>query len=70
MNQVTQDYTNAQQPDRRPICERLAAEARYTNVDQIDSQAVQRWLEKSKTIQWDYQNIVKRKGKLERIGLS
>lgn len=128
MNQAIQDYNNAQQPDRRPICERLAseiytafpetenkiwhgapvwflsgnpivgydvlkasvrllfwsgqsfdepglkpegtfkaAEARFTNVDQIDSEAVQRWLKKSRTIQWDYKNIVKRKGKLERL---
>lgn len=128
MNQAIQDYNNAQQPDRRAICERLtseihkafpetenklwhgapvwflngnpivgydvlkdsvrllfwsgqsfdepslkpegtfkAAEARFTHVDQIDSEALQRWLEKSKTIQWDYKNIVKRKGKLERI---
>lgn len=44
-----------------------AAEARYTNVDQIDRKVLKRWLEKSKTIQWDYKNIVKRKGKLERL---
>ena len=41
-----------------------AAEARYNTVDQIDSVALQRWLEKSKTIQWDYKNIVKRRGEL------
>ena len=44
-----------------------AAEIRYTETTQIDSAAIQRWLEKSKTIQWDYKNIVKRKGKLERL---
>ena len=44
-----------------------AAEVRYTSVDQINKEDLKRWLEKSKTIQWDYKNIVKRKGVLERI---
>ena len=44
-----------------------AAEARYTSADQIDRKALKRWLSKSKKIQWDYKNIVKRKGKLRRL---
>lgn len=44
-----------------------AAEARYTNVEQVNKKDLKRWLEKSKKIQWDYKNIVKRKGKLERL---
>lgn len=44
-----------------------AAEARYTSVKQIDTELLQRWLEKSGKIQWDYKNIVKRKGVLERL---
>lgn len=44
-----------------------AAEARYAAVDEIDVDDLRRWLEKSKTIQWDYKNIVKRKGVLERL---
>lgn len=44
-----------------------AAEARYTSADQISPQDLRRWLEKSAAIQWDYKNIVKRKGKLERL---
>jgi hypothetical protein len=44
-----------------------AAEMRYTSSKQIDKSDLQRWLEKSKAIQWDYKNIVKRKGKLERL---
>jgi hypothetical protein len=44
-----------------------AAEARYTSVDQINKEDLKRWLEKSKQIQWDYKNIVKRKGVLERL---
>lgn len=38
----------------------------YQSIDEIDTDDVQRWLEKSQTIQWDYKNLVKRKGKLER----
>jgi hypothetical protein len=44
-----------------------AAEARYTDMSQIDSYALQRWLRASVEIQWDYKNIVKRKGVLERL---
>lgn len=42
-----------------------AAETRYTSVGQIDVSLLKRWLKKAETIQWDYKNIVKRKGKLE-----
>lgn len=44
-----------------------AAEARYTDVSEINLKDLKRWLGKSKKIQWDYKNIVKRKGKLERL---
>ncbi len=44
-----------------------ASQKRYTSVDEIDTTELQRWLGKAQTIQWDYKNIVKRKGKLERI---
>ena len=43
------------------------AAARYTSVDQIVAKDLERWLKKSIEIQWDYKNIVKRKGRLERI---
>lgn len=39
----------------------------YTSVDQIKVKDLKRWLKKSKEIQWDYKNVVKRKGKLERL---
>lgn len=39
----------------------------YNSVDEINSDELQHWLEKSREIQWDYKNIVKRKGKLERL---
>ncbi len=44
-----------------------AADARYIQVDQINMADLNRWLKKSKTIQWDYKNIVKRKGVLEKL---
>lgn len=43
------------------------AGARYTAADQINVDDLQRWLQKSRLIQWDYKNIVKRKGVLERL---
>lgn len=46
-----------------------AAEARYTEADQINIDDLQRWLKKSEQIQWDYKNIVKRKGQLEKLDL-
>ena len=44
-----------------------AAEARYTDAAQVDVEALRRWLGNARDIQWDYKNIVKRKGKLERL---
>jgi len=39
----------------------------YTAHEQINTKDIKRWITKSKNIQWDYKNIVKRKGKLERL---
>ncbi|TQV70666.1 DUF1801 domain-containing protein [Exilibacterium tricleocarpae] len=44
-----------------------AAEARYTSVEQVDIRLLKKWLVESRNIQWDYKNIVKRKGQLERL---
>ena len=44
-----------------------ASEARYADVDQVNLKDLKRWLKKLKEIQWDYKNIVKRKGVLERL---
>lgn len=44
-----------------------AAEFRYTSTDQIELTDLKQWLKKSKDIQWDYKNIVKRNGQLERL---
>ena len=37
------------------------------DLDEINVKDVKRWLKKASSIQWDYKNIVKRKGKLERL---
>jgi uncharacterized protein YdhG (YjbR/CyaY superfamily) len=42
----------------------------FKNIAEIDTNDLKRWLKKSKEIQWDYKNIVKRKGKLEKIDFS
>ena len=34
---------------------------------EIEANELMRWLKKSREIQWDYKNIVKRKGRLERL---
>ena len=44
-----------------------AAEARYTDAADVEVEALRRWLGKARDIQWDYKNIVKRKGRLERL---
>ena len=44
-----------------------AAEARYTTVKEVNKTKLKRWLSQSKKIQWDYKNLIKRKGKLERL---
>jgi len=44
-----------------------AAEARYTSADQIDTRLLEKWLSDARDVQWDYKNIVRRKGRLERL---
>jgi hypothetical protein len=44
-----------------------AAEIRYTSADQVNKGHLSRWLTKAREIQWDYKNIVRRKGRLERL---
>ncbi|MCB9882092.1 MAG: DUF1801 domain-containing protein [Planctomycetes bacterium] len=44
-----------------------AAEVRFTALDQVDAADLKRWLEKARDIQWDYKNLVRRKGRLERL---
>ncbi|MEZ5501057.1 MAG: DUF1801 domain-containing protein [Steroidobacteraceae bacterium] len=44
-----------------------AAEIRFTSVEDVCTKDLARWLEKARKIQWDYKNLVKRKGRLERL---
>jgi hypothetical protein len=38
----------------------------YNDISEINKKDLQRWLKKSRGIQWDYKNIVKRKGLLSK----
>ncbi len=44
-----------------------AAEKRYTSADEINKKDLARWVKKAREIQWDYKNIIKRKGVLKRL---
>ncbi len=39
----------------------------YDSVEDVNIKDLKRWLKKAEEIQWDYKNIMKKKGKLERI---
>lgn len=41
----------------------------YNKASEVKLSDLKRWLKKSITIQWDYKNIVKRKGKLIRLDI-
>ena len=44
-----------------------AAEARYTVLDEVDTEKIKRWLAEAREVQWDYKNLIRRKGKLARL---
>jgi hypothetical protein len=39
----------------------------YNDISEVNKKDLRRWLKKAKEIQWDYKNIVKRKGQLEKL---
>jgi hypothetical protein len=39
----------------------------YNSVKEVNTMDLIHWLKKSREIQWDYKNLIKRKGKLERL---
>lgn len=43
------------------------ASVTYTSIEEINTKDIKRWLSKAKKIQWDYKNIVKRKGVLIKL---
>ena len=54
-------------PGLRPEGTFKAAEVRFTDPDEIEPARLRAWLSDARTIQWDYKNVVKRKGRLERL---
>ncbi len=58
------------EPGLQPEGSFQAAEARYKTVEDLNRDDLRRWLAKSREIQWDYKNIVKRKGVLVRLDTS
>ncbi len=44
-----------------------AAEARYRSAGDIDPVALDLWLAEARVVQWDYRNIVRNRGRLDRI---
>lgn len=55
------------EPDLKNEGKFKAAEICYATPSEIKKTDLKRWLKKSAEIQWDYKNIVKRKGVLERL---
>ncbi len=43
------------------------ASVRYTSAAEVSEVDIKRWFKKSRAIQWDYKNVAKRKGNLERV---
>ncbi len=39
----------------------------FNDVSEVDLPQLARWLQKARDIQWDYKNLIKRKGRLERL---
>ncbi len=56
-----------EEPGLRPEGKFQAAELHLTATADVAVDDLRRWLGKCRSIQWDYKNIVKRKGRLERI---
>lgn len=44
-----------------------AAERRYVTLADLDRAALRAWLAEARVVQWDYCNLIRRKGRLERI---
>lgn len=55
------------EPGLEPEGSFKAAEMRYTLAKEVNKKDIKRWLKKSQEIQWDYKNLIKRKGRLERL---
>ena len=62
-----QSFDEADLPADPPDTKFKSAGIRHTSAAEINAKDLKRWLKKSVDIQWDYKNIVKRKGKLLRL---
>jgi len=40
----------------------------YNDVSDVRKTTLKRWLTKARKIQWDYKNLIRRMGRLERVG--
>ena len=47
-----------------------AAEARYTDPDQIDVEALRRWLAEARSVQWNYRDIRRNRGLVPLLGIT
>lgn len=56
------------EPGLAPEGKFRAAGVMVTDAGQPDAAGLARWLAKAQLIQWDYAGIVKRKGRLEKLG--
>jgi hypothetical protein len=55
-------------PGLSPEGKFMAAGKYYCNVEEVNREVLGQWLVEASTRQWDYKNIVKRKGVLEKPG--
>lgn len=62
-----QSFDEPSLPPEPPDTRFKSAGIRYAASTDINSRDLKRWLDKAVNIQWDYKNIVKRKGKLVRL---
>jgi uncharacterized protein YdhG (YjbR/CyaY superfamily) len=44
-----------------------AAEVHYAAADEVDTEKLQLWLTEARETQWDYKNLIRRKGRLQRL---
>ena len=56
-----------EEPGLKPEGKFKAAEARFTDASQVDLSKLEAWLGEARDVQWDYKNLVRRKGRLERL---
>ncbi|MGE3880267.1 MAG: DUF1801 domain-containing protein [Planctomycetota bacterium] len=55
-------------PGLEPEGKFQAAEKKYLTLGDVKVTVLRKWLRESRTIQWDYQNLVKRRGTLLKLG--